>query len=402
MLVNNAGVMAIAASGGPPTASSCRSAPTTSATSRSPTCCCRSITDRVVDRRLAARTASGAIRLDDLNWEQRRLPAAGAPTGSPSSPTCCSRSSCSAGSTAAGSHAARRRRPPRLRGDEPPGPHRQLAPERGMCDRQQADRPERREGALPTLYAATQDLAGRQPTSGRTASRRGAATRRSSGRSARRSDAETARRLWELSEQLTGVELPAPARRRLRTSGACSSCAPPASAATAPAAGVADARICTYECTFCADCVEGRCGGVCPNCGGGFERRPIRPPALLARDPASTVRVHAPEGARINAASEETPAERVLRRSMIDEEGMGRPFSERVRHHRRTLEAYFKAGSVPRWMERVIEVDPGSPRARRRSPPPTARCAGVRRRPREFARRWRAEAEAPGSMTSTS
>ena len=64
--------------------------------------------------------------------------------------------------------------------------------------------------------------------------------------------------------------------------------------------------------------------------------------------------------------TDETPAERVLRRSMIDEEGMGRPFSERVRHHRRTLEAYFKAGSVPRWMERVNEVDQGIARERRR------------------------------------
>ena len=38
-----------------------------------------------------------------------------------------------------------------------------------------------------------------------------------------------------------------------------------------------DARICTYECTFCVDCVENRLNNVCPNCGGGFERRPIRP-----------------------------------------------------------------------------------------------------------------------------
>jgi hypothetical protein len=37
------------------------------------------------------------------------------------------------------------------------------------------------------------------------------------------------------------------------------------------------ARICTYECTFCADCVETVLFNVCPNCGGGFERRPIRP-----------------------------------------------------------------------------------------------------------------------------
>lgn len=38
-----------------------------------------------------------------------------------------------------------------------------------------------------------------------------------------------------------------------------------------------EARICTYECTFCADCVDHRLRNVCPNCGGGFERRPVRP-----------------------------------------------------------------------------------------------------------------------------
>lgn len=37
-----------------------------------------------------------------------------------------------------------------------------------------------------------------------------------------------------------------------------------------------DARICTYECTFCADCVAVLLD-VCPNCGGGFQPRPIRP-----------------------------------------------------------------------------------------------------------------------------
>jgi uncharacterized protein len=56
----------------------------------------------------------------------------------------------------------------------------------------------------------------------------------------------------------------------------------------------ADARICTYECTFCAGCVEDCLKGVCPNCGGNFERRPIRPAALLAKDPASTERVLRP------------------------------------------------------------------------------------------------------------
>jgi hypothetical protein len=59
-----------------------------------------------------------------------------------------------------------------------------------------------------------------------------------------------------------------------------------------------EARICTYECTFCADCVERELHGVCPNCGGGFEARPIRPvtawrPGLsLAERPASLRRVH--------------------------------------------------------------------------------------------------------------
>jgi uncharacterized protein len=38
-----------------------------------------------------------------------------------------------------------------------------------------------------------------------------------------------------------------------------------------------DARICSYECTFCADCVETKLFNVCPNCGGGFSPRPIRP-----------------------------------------------------------------------------------------------------------------------------
>src|ERR1700742_5390923 len=38
-----------------------------------------------------------------------------------------------------------------------------------------------------------------------------------------------------------------------------------------------DARICSYECTFCADCVETKLQNVCPNCGGGFAPRPIRP-----------------------------------------------------------------------------------------------------------------------------
>ena len=55
-----------------------------------------------------------------------------------------------------------------------------------------------------------------------------------------------------------------------------------------------DARICTFECTFCAACVDGRLGGVCPNCGGNFQPRPIRPAGALERFPASTQRVLKP------------------------------------------------------------------------------------------------------------
>lgn len=52
-----------------------------------------------------------------------------------------------------------------------------------------------------------------------------------------------------------------------------------------------DAMICTFECSFCAACVEGVLQGVCPNCGGGFERRPVRPVEKLVRYPASTQRI---------------------------------------------------------------------------------------------------------------
>jgi hypothetical protein len=59
-----------------------------------------------------------------------------------------------------------------------------------------------------------------------------------------------------------------------------------------------DARICSYECTFCAHCVETVLFNVCPNCAGGFAPRPIRPlterrvGVSRARQPASTQRVH--------------------------------------------------------------------------------------------------------------
>jgi uncharacterized protein len=58
-----------------------------------------------------------------------------------------------------------------------------------------------------------------------------------------------------------------------------------------------EARICSFECTFCAACADQRLGGKCPNCGGGLIARPTRATALLAKFPASTERVLKPNGA---------------------------------------------------------------------------------------------------------
>lgn len=49
-----------------------------------------------------------------------------------------------------------------------------------------------------------------------------------------------------------------------------------------------EAMICTFECTFCQFCVENILFNVCPNCGGGLERRPTRPSALLSKYPIKT------------------------------------------------------------------------------------------------------------------
>ncbi len=57
-----------------------------------------------------------------------------------------------------------------------------------------------------------------------------------------------------------------------------------------------EARICSFECTFCADCADGVLNGVCPNCGGELLLRPRRPLAKLATHPASLRRVYKPAG----------------------------------------------------------------------------------------------------------
>ena len=78
-----------------------------------------------------------------------------------------------------------------------------------------------------------------------------------------------------------------------------------------------EAMICTFECTFCSDCVSNVLGNVCPNCGGGFVPRPIRPVRnwrgdnYLGAFPASTKVKHRPVDpaahARFAAAIKDIP-----------------------------------------------------------------------------------------------
>lgn len=78
----------------------------------------------------------------------------------------------------------------------------------------------------------------------------------------------------------------------LRPNCECCDCDLPADAG--------NARICSYECTFCADCVETVLNNVCPNCGGGFVPRPIRP--LTARRPGVSREYQKPSLQRVHSA----------------------------------------------------------------------------------------------------
>ncbi len=79
----------------------------------------------------------------------------------------------------------------------------------------------------------------------------------------------------------------------------CNKALPPAST---------EARICSFECTFCAACVDAVLSNVCPNCGGGFAPRPVRPARdwkagnHLGRHPASATVTHRPVDPATHAA----------------------------------------------------------------------------------------------------
>ena len=57
-----------------------------------------------------------------------------------------------------------------------------------------------------------------------------------------------------------------------------------------------EVMICSFECTFCRDCVENVLHNICPNCGGGFEKRPIRQESIIAKYSASDKKIYKPVG----------------------------------------------------------------------------------------------------------
>ena len=88
-------------------------------------------------------------------------------------------------------------------------------------------------------------------------------------------------------------------------------------------------------------------------------------------------------------------AERLIAESLEDPRSAGRPISERARRMQRSLENYLKAGVRPRWMDRLIEIENGTRRERRRlAEAYEALQVECGRDHARFARRWRAVAEA--------
>jgi hypothetical protein len=87
------------------------------------------------------------------------------------------------------------------------------------------------------------------------------------------------------------------------------------------------------------------------------------------------------------------PVQRLLLEKMEDPRSVGRPLSDRARQSQRSLEAYLRAGVRPRWMDRLMEIESGMARERRRLARAydalRSECDGV-----ELTRRWHAVAAA--------
>lgn len=94
-----------------------------------------------------------------------------------------------------------------------------------------------------------------------------------------------------------------------------------------------------------------------------------------------------------DGAPQPAPVERVIGRGLEEAEGVGKPLSERTRQRRRSVEAYLKGGSAPRWMQRIGDIDRGVAEHRRRLARAHSALAEACGEDREaFARRWRARA----------
>jgi hypothetical protein len=82
-----------------------------------------------------------------------------------------------------------------------------------------------------------------------------------------------------------------------------------------------------------------------------------------------------------------TPAEELIRRSRIDDTGVGEALSERARQRQRSIESYLRGEALPRYMQRAAEID----RAIRRHTEALHRAyerPDQRERWREVAGRW--------------
>ena len=295
VLINNAGVMA------PPRVAhrrrlrdADRHQPPRPLRAHEPAAAARS-RDRVVTVASGAHRM-GKIRLDDLNWEQRRLQVAGAPTASPSSPTCCSRASSSGAWPRRGSDVRAVAAHPGYAATNLQSHTGSGLQHVGHADRQQADRPERRAGrAGRRSTRRRQDIPGNSYV-GPDGFQEGRGHPTLVGRSDAAQDADVARAAVGALRGADGRELPAGGRRRLtKIRPPCSSCAPPANAATATCRRSRPTRGSAPTSARSAPTASrGRWAGcartaAATSSAGRSGRRP-----RSSSDPASTVRVYAP------------------------------------------------------------------------------------------------------------
>jgi hypothetical protein len=59
----------------------------------------------------------------------------------------------------------------------------------------------------------------------------------------------------------------------------------------------------------------------------------------------------------VTTEPEQSPVERRIERAFEDDVGVGKPLSRRTRQTRRSVESYLKGGVLPRYMERLREIE---------------------------------------------